>query len=176
MKFLSDLRLLLLSIWLGSAVFFIAVAQSAFAVLPQRELAGAMVSRTLSILNFGGLAIALILIATSFLRSANYNRVSIWTERFLLLILAIACAGGQFVIGLWLSMIRGQMGRPIDEVPADDPLRIQFNNLHNWSEWVLLGGMLAALIAFFVISSRKFGVLSKTVTTDPYDFSKEFKI
>ena len=114
MKFLSDLRLLLLSIWLGAAVFFIAVAQSAFAVLPQRELAGAVVNRTLSILNVGGLVVALILIATSFLRSANYNRVSIWTERFLLLLLAAACAGGQFVIGLWLSMIRGQMGRPVD--------------------------------------------------------------
>ena len=176
MKFLSDLRLLLLSIWLGSAVFFIAVAQSSFAVLPQRELAGAIVSRTLSILNFGGLAIALVLIATSFLRSANYKRVSVWTERFLLLILAAACAAGQFVIGLWMSMIRGQLGRPIDEVAADDPLRIQFDNLHNWSEWVLLVGMLAALIAFFVISRRKFGVVSKTASTDPYDFSKEFKI
>ena len=175
MKFLSDLRLLLLSIWLGAAVFFIAVAQSAFAVLPQRELAGAVVNRTLSILNVGGLVVALILIATSFLRSANYNRVSIWTERFLLLLLAAACAGGQFVIGLWLSMIRGQMGRPVDEVPADDPLRIQFNNLHNWSEWVLMGGMLAALVAFFIISNRKFGAVPKT-STDPYDFSKEFKI
>ncbi|MEO8573516.1 MAG: DUF4149 domain-containing protein [Pyrinomonadaceae bacterium] len=176
MKFLSDLRLLLLSIWLGSAVFFIVVAQSSFAVLPQRELAGAVVSRTLSILNFGGLAIALILIATSFLGSASFRRVSIWTERFLLLLLAAACAGGQFVIGLWLSMIRGQMARPIDEVPADDPLRMQFDNLHQWSEWVLLAGMIAALIAFFIISRRKFGVVAKTASTDPYDFSKEFKI
>ena len=40
MKFVSDVRLLLLCIWLGAAVFFIGVAQSAFAVLgEQRELA-----------------------------------------------------------------------------------------------------------------------------------------
>jgi hypothetical protein len=174
MKFLSDLRLLLLGIWLGSAVFFIGVAQSAFAVLPQRELAGAVVSRTLSILNFGGLAIALLLILTSFVAAKNTNRISVWSERFLLLILAGACAAGQFVIGLWLSMIRAQMGRPVDEVPLDDPLRIQFNNLHEWSVWVLIGGMAAALIAFFIISNRKFGVVAKT-TNDPYDFSKEFK-
>ena len=176
MKFFSDLRLLLLGIWLGAAVFFIAVAQSSFAVLPQRELAGAVVNRTLSILNLGGLAIALILIATSFLRSASLNRVSVWAERFLLLVVAGACAVGQFVIGFWLSMLRGQMGRPIDEVPADDPLRIQFNNLHEWSVWVLFAGMVAALIAFFIISNRKFGVVTKTSSTDPYDFSKEFKI
>ena len=175
MKFISDLRLLLLSIWLGAAVFFIGVAQSAFAVLPQRELAGAVVNRTLSILNYGGLVIAVLLIVTSFLASRNVNRVSIWIERFLLLVIAAACAIGQFVIGLWLAMIRSQMGKPVDEVAADDPLRIQFNNLHNWSEWTLLVGMAAALIAFFIIANRKFGVVAKT-TNDPYDFSKEFKI
>lgn len=176
MKFVSDLRLLLLSIWLGSAVFFIAVAQSAFAVLPQRELAGAVVSRTLSVLNFGGLAIAVVLILTSFVATKNAGRLSVWTERFLLLLVAAACAIGQFVIGLWLSMLRSQMGRPIDEVAADDPLRMQFNNLHEWSVWVLIGGMAAALIAFFIISNRKFGIAPKPSSTDPYDFSKEFKI
>ncbi|HKP68773.1 MAG TPA: DUF4149 domain-containing protein [Pyrinomonadaceae bacterium] len=176
MKLLSDVRLLLLSIWLGSAVFFIAVAQSAFAVLPQRELAGAMVSRTLAILNFGGLAIALILILTSFIGAKNINRVSAWIERFLLLVVGAACGLGQFVIGLWLSMLRSQMGRPIDEIPADDPLRVQFQNLHNWSEWVLLIAMVAALIAFFQIARRKFGVSANPASTDPYNFEKEFKI
>lgn len=176
MKFVSDIRLLLLSIWLGSAVFFIGVAQSAFAVLPQRELAGAVVNRTLSILNYAGLGIAVILILTSFLSSRNLNRVSVWFERFLLLIVAAACAVGQFVIGFWLSMIRGQMGRPVDEVAVDDPLRIKFNDLHEWSVWVLMAGMAAALIAFFLISNRKFGVVATTASTDPYNFEKEFKI
>lgn len=175
MKFFSDLRLLLLSIWLGSAVFFIGVAQSAFAVLPQRELAGAVVNRTLSILNYGGLAIAVVLILTSFLASKNFGRASIWIERFLLLLIAAACAIGQFVIGFWLAMLRGQMGKPVDEVAVDDPLRIQFNNLHNWSEWTLMAGMLAALIAFFLIANRRAGAAAKT-TNDPYDFSREFKI
>ena len=177
MKFISDVRLLLLSIWLGSAVFFIAVAQSAFAVLPQRELAGAVVSRTLSILNFGGLAIAVLLILTSFVGAKNINRASAWIERFLLLVVAAGCAIGQFVIGLWLAMIRGQMGgRPIDEIPADDPLRLQFDKLHTWSEWVLLIAMIAALIAFFVISMRKFGASTAKASTDPYNFEKEFKL
>ena len=177
MKLLSDVRLLLLSIWLGSAVFFIAVAQSAFAVLPQRELAGAMVSRTLSILNFGGLAIAIILILTSFVGARNINRVSAWIERFLLLVVGAACGVGQFVIGLWLSMLRSQMGRPIDEIPADDPLRAQFDRLHNLSEWVLMIAMIAGVIAFFLIARRKFGAAASTASpTEPYNFEKEFKI
>ena len=51
MKFLVNVRLLLVALWLGAAVFFIAVAQSSFAVLPSRELAGSVVSRTLMVLN-----------------------------------------------------------------------------------------------------------------------------
>jgi hypothetical protein len=175
MKFLSDIRLLLIGLWLGAAVFFIAVAQSAFAVLPQRELAGAVVGRTLSVLNYGGLAIALILLATSFLHRAGVNRVWVWIERVLLLVVAGACAVGQFVIGFWLSSIRAQLGRPIEEVPADDPLRIQFNNLHEYSVWVLFAGLAAALIAFFIVANRKFGIAKKDPAA-PYDFSKEFKI
>lgn len=178
MKFLSDIRLLLLTIWLGSAVFFIAVAQSAFAVLPQRELAGAVVNRTLAILNLGGLAIALILLATSWVVRKDFKRLSVWAERGLLIVLAAACAVGQFVIGTWLAMVRTQIGRPIDEVAVDDPLRIQFNNLHEYSVWVLMSGMAAALIAFFIIANRKFGTAAPA-KSDPlanFDFQKEFKI
>ena len=82
---------------------------------------------------------------------------------------------GQFLIGFWLSSVRAQMGRPIDEVAADDPLKIQFNTLHEYSVWILFTAMAAALIAFFIISNRKF-VAAKAATSDVYDFSKEFKI
>lgn len=177
MKFFSDIRLLLLALWLGAVVFFIAVAQSAFAVLPQRELAGAVVNRTLSILNYGGLGISVILLLTSLVSGKTIGRFWLWTERFLLLLIAAACAVGQFVIGFMLMSIRGQMGgRPIDEIAADDPLRIQFNSLHEWSVWVLMAGMAAALIAFFIISNRKPAAAAKPTTVDPYDFSKEFKV
>jgi hypothetical protein len=177
MKFLTDFRLLLLAIWLGAALFFIAVAQSAFAVLPEREMAGAVVNRTLSILNLTGLAISAVLLVTSLATARGTKRYWVWTERALLLVIAAACAIGQFVIGLWLGMVRVQMGRPIDQVPADDPLRVQFNNLHEWSVWVLMAAMGAALIAFFVIANRKFGaVAAKADPAAPYDFSKEFKI
>ncbi len=71
MKFISDIRLLLIGLWLGAAVFFIAVAQSAFAVLPSREMAGSVVSRTLLIINVSGLIIGLILLATSLARPTD---------------------------------------------------------------------------------------------------------
>ena len=154
MKFFSDIRLLLVGLWLGAAIFFIAVAQSAFAVLPSRELAGSVVSRTLLIVNVSGLIIGLILLATSFFKRLNIKPLWLWTERVLLVILTLACAVGQFVIGLWLSWIRVQIGRPIDEVAVDDPLKIQFNNLHQYSVWILMAAMAAALVLFFLIARK----------------------
>ena len=174
MKFFSDIRLLLLAIWLGAAVFFIGVAQTAFAVLPQHELAGTIVNRNLTILNFGGIGIAVILLLTSLMASARISKFWLWIERFLLLFLAAACAVGQFVIGFWLASIRAQMGKPIDEVAVDDPLRVQFNTLHEYSVWILFAGMAAALITFFIIANRKFGTTA-SAKDDIYDFSKEFK-
>jgi hypothetical protein len=175
MKFLSDIRLLLLGLWLGAACFFIFVAQSSFAVLPSRELAGSVVNRTLAGVNYSGLGIAVILILTSLIIAKNANRLWLWIERFLLLIVAAACAVGQFVIGLWLAFVRAQIGRPIDELAADDPLRIQFNNLHEYSTWALFAAMVAALLAFFIISNRKFVVVKEKSPLD-FDFQKEFKI
>lgn len=175
MKFFSDVRLLLLGVWLGAAVFFIAAAQSAFAVLPQRDLAGAIVNRNLSILNYAGITIAVILIITSLIAASKVNQLWLWIERFLLLAVAAACAVGQFVIGFWMASVRVQIGKPIEEAAADDPLRLQFDTLHHWSEWVLLAGMIAALLAFFIISNRKFRPL-KEAGADIYDFQKEFKV
>lgn len=182
MKFLSDIRLLLLGLWLGAAVFFIGVAQVAFSVLPQRELAGAVVNRTLSILNVGGLGIAILLLLLSAIGLRNSNKLLLWLDRSMLVILALACAIGQFVIGFWLASVRAQMGgRPIDELALDDPLRVQFNQLHEYSVWVLFAGMVAALIAFFAIANRR-GIGTSTAvsspggtTNDPFDFSKPFK-
>lgn len=174
MKFFSDIRLLLLAIWLGAAVFFIGVAQTAFTVLPQRELAGAVVNQNLTILNFAGIGIAVILLLTSLFATSRISKFWLWIERFLLLFLASACAVGQFVLGIWLASLRSQMGKPIDEVVADDPLRIQFNMVHEYSVWVLFAAMVAALIAFFIVSNRKFHTI-EPVKEDVYDFSKEFK-
>ncbi|MEP6944383.1 MAG: DUF4149 domain-containing protein [Acidobacteriota bacterium] len=175
MKFFSDIRLLLLGIWLGASCFFIAVAQSAFSVLPAREMAGLIVNRTLAILEYAGIGIAVLLILMSLVGTSRVSKWWLWTERILLMVVAAACAVGQFLIGFWLSSSRAQMGKPIDEVAANDPLRIQFNNLHEYSVWVLFVGMAAAVLVFFIISNRKF-VTVKDTKSDVYDFSQEFKV
>jgi hypothetical protein len=155
MAWLADLRTFLIALWLGAAVFFsAAVAQSAFAVLPTRELAGAMVNRTLAILNYAGIIIGLILLASSILNKEKVNRLKLWIEQGLLLFVTAACAFGQFVIGSRLHNLRGQIGRPIDELAADDPMRVAFGALHGYSVAVLAFAMLAALVVYFLIARR----------------------
>ena len=178
MKFISDIRLLLVGLWLGAALFFVGVAQAAFAVLSEhRDLAGAVVNRTLSIQNFSGMAIAVLVLVLSLIAAKNSNRLLLWIERLLVLIVGIACAVGQFVIGLMISTVRAQIGeRTVGELAADDPLRIQFENLHNYSEWVLMTAMAAALIAFFIIANRVARKAAKPGVIEPYNFEKEFKI
>ena len=176
MKFLSDIRLLLVALWLGAAVFFIGVAQAAFAIVQERDVAGAVVGRTLSIVDYAGLGIAVILILTSFFASARVNKFWLWIERLLLLVVGATCAAQEFVIGFWMSSIRSQIGGPIEQAAADDPLKIRFDQLHQYSEWVLMAAMIAALITFFIIANRAFATAKSELKNDIYDFSKEFKV
>jgi len=155
MNLLSDCRILLLGLWLGAACFFsVAVAPSAFGLLPSRELAGSVVNRTLAIVNYSGFIVGIVLLASSFAARHNAHRIRLRLEQGLLLLLTAACAVGQFVIAAWLSALRTQIGRPIDEVAASDPLRVAFNDLHGYSVTILMIAMIAAIVAFFLIVRR----------------------
>jgi len=156
MNTLSDFRILLLGLWLGAACFFsFAVPPSVFSVLPSREMAGSVVNRTLAIVNYSGLIIGLILLASSYVsRRSSVSRSRLWIERGLLFALTAACAFGQFFIAARLRNLREQIGRPIDEIATNDPLRLAFNDLHEYSVTVLSVAMVAALIAFFTLARR----------------------
>jgi hypothetical protein len=181
MKLFSSIRILILILWLGAAVFFaFAVAPGIFAVLKSREvanvseIAGALVSRNLKIINISGMIIGSVLLISAFFTSRGSNLFLIWLERFLLLVMTAACAVGEFVIGLWLQFVRNEIGRPIDELALDDPLRMKFNDLHEYSVWVLITAMIAALLSYFVISGKTFSAVSKEVNA--LDSQKDFKV
>lgn len=155
MNLAADFRTLLIALWLGAALFFsFAVAQSTFAVLPSRDLAGALVNRTLAIINYSGLIVGLVLLLTSFVSRQNVNRTKLWIEQAALLLLTAACTFGQLVIAARLHALRQQIGRPVDELAAGDPLRVEFGSLHGYSVMVLGIALIAAVIAFFMIAKR----------------------
>jgi hypothetical protein len=159
---MRDVRLMLIALWLGAAVFFsAAVAPSAFAVLRARhvvnanELAGTLVTRTLAIVNTSGFIISLLLLASAFLFRAGLRRRAFYAEVLSLALVALTTGVGQWIINARLLALRVAMGRPIDEVDLRDPLRIAFNDLHGYSVFALAIGILAAALALLLIARRR---------------------
>ncbi|HEX8458075.1 MAG TPA: DUF4149 domain-containing protein [Pyrinomonadaceae bacterium] len=156
---LGDARLLLLGMWLGAAVLLsFAVAPGAFAVLPARELAGAIVARTIAVVNVSGFLVALLLLATAFARRSVARARRAWIiELCALALLALSTGVGRWIISARMAALRAAMGRPIDDVAASDPLRVAFNGLHVYSVAAMTTAMLAAAVAFILIARRNRG-------------------
>ena len=152
---LRDVRLLLMALWLGAAVYFsFAVAPSAFAVLPARELAGTLVTRTLAIVNVGGFLISLLLLASLPVGRGRVGGRALAAEASSLATISVMTAAGQWVIAARLLALRAQMGRPIDEIAINDPLRVAFNGLHGYSVMALGVGLIAGVVALLLIARR----------------------
>lgn len=157
-----DVRLLLIALWLGGAVFFSAtVAPSAFGVLRARgvpyanEAAGSIVTRTLSVVNTSGFILALLLLLSAFLFRQGIKRRALFGEIVSLALIMMATGVGQWIIAARMVALRAAMGRPIDDVATDDPLRISFNSLHGYSVTALSVGIIAAAVALLLISRRE---------------------
>jgi hypothetical protein len=147
------MEVMLLGVWLGSMMFFsFAVAPSAFAVLPTREMAGVMVTSSISKIEVLGLIIGalLILIQAANWRTRPSSR-GVKTVQIALLILMIASAGlSRFWISPAMVSIRATMGGRIDEMAASEPMRIQFNDLHQYSVGLMSVAMISGLVVLFL--------------------------
>lgn len=160
---MNNLRLLLLALWLGAALFFSAtVAPAVFGVLRDfhlanaNEIAGTIVTRTLSMVNISGFATSLFLLATAFLFQRVPPRgAAFYTETILLALVAIITAASQWLVSPRMLAMRAALPAPIDQIARDDPQRVAFDTLHHYSVALLGIAMLASLIAFFLIARRR---------------------
>lgn len=158
--FAGGVSLLLLSLWLGAAIFFSSVvAPAAFAALRSfhvanvNEIAGTIVTRALSVINVSGFLISLSLLALTLTAERKNIKRSVLAGAVALTLMAVATAVGHWVIaarmrGLRLAMVA------IDLVSPDDPRRIAFNSLHRYSVISLVLAMLAAIAAIILTGFR----------------------
>jgi hypothetical protein len=147
------IEVLLVGVWLGSMIFFsFAVAPSAFAVLPTRELAGAMVTSTIGKIEVLGLVIGplLILIQAASWRARRSSKLSKTLQVILILVMIAVAAVSRFWISPHMVSLRASMGGHIDDVPVGDPLRVQFNDLHQYSVALMSTAMIAGLVVLFL--------------------------
>jgi hypothetical protein len=140
----GSIAVVALSAWLGAALLAAAVvAPAAFAVLPTRSLAGALVGRVLPALFYSGAAIGILSALLARSASAPLGRLVASTA------MALTCLAAQLVVTPRIERLRTEAARPIDELPRGDPRRVAFGRLHGVSV-LLLGvagiGAAAALV------------------------------
>jgi hypothetical protein len=155
---------LLLAAWLGAGVLFAAVvAPAAFAVLPSRSLAGALVGRVLPVLFIAGIIVAL---AGLWLDEKDAGRL-FGVRRVALVIVAASCAIAQFAVGPRIERVRQEINGPIEQLPSGDPRRAAFGRLHAASVAWLGLAMIAAATTIVLVSvpsrSRTHGVAEPLV-------------
>lgn len=158
MSMLSSTRIVLLAIWFGAALFFsVVVAPAAFGVLRSyglpnaSEIAGGIVTRSLSIVNVSGFLIAFLLLLTLFAGRGPLGRWSLIAETICLSLIVIATGLGHWLIAARMRALRVAMSLPIDQIAVDDPRRIAFNSLHGYSVNALGLAMIAALVALVLM-------------------------
>ncbi len=127
--------LLALVLWIGGIVFFGAVvAPTVFAVLPTHDLAGKVVTRSLGTLHLIGIICGVIFLVCSmtygyFVRGS----AQVFAPRHLAMAAMIALTFiAQDVVAAKMLRVRNDIG-VIDNVPLNDPRRVEFNRLHVWS-------------------------------------------
>ena len=159
MQILNSIRMVLLSVWFGAAVFFsVVVAPAAFGVLrlyglPNvSEIAGAIVSRSLSVVNVAGFVVALLLAVTIFARRDSVGRKGFLAEGICIAVIALTTALGHWFIAARMRALKATMLLPIDQLSPDDARRAAFNSLHGYSVIVLSLAMIAALVALVLMT------------------------
>ncbi|MBO0862614.1 MAG: DUF4149 domain-containing protein [Chloracidobacterium sp.] len=148
----QNIRLALLSLWLGAMVFFsFVVAPGAFAVLPNQQLAGSLVSRTLGALEIIGIVIGLMLIAI--LTLSNERSKAYMYELIALGLMTVSMLVSHLFVSNRLHQMRMNLGE-IAQLAVNDPARLEFDRLHQYSVW-LMGFNILGAIALIVYLARR---------------------
>lgn len=139
-----EILVLLLAAWMGAVVLFAAVvAPALFRILPERALAGALVSQILPPLFLSGALLgALAMLGARGMVLPGRSRAAAASGGVLLACGLIA----QGVIAPAITRIRDSMGGvALASLPADDTRRRTFGRLHAYSVLALGVGAIGAL-------------------------------
>jgi hypothetical protein len=150
---LRFLQFLSLGCWLGSIIFFILLTQGIFSVIPTKDLAGVVVGYSLARLHILGIVAGCIyLFATA---SVEKSVAALARPAALLVFVMILCTmSSQYGVIARMDALRAQMGS-VDATSADNPLRVAFDRLHQYSVRLESAVLLSGLAALFLTARQK---------------------
>ena len=146
---LRFLQIFSLGTWVGSIVYFIVFTAGIFPVVNNNDLTGALVGYALGRLHVMGIIAGVVyLLATV---AAEKSVGALVQPAALLVFLMIVCTmASQYGIIARMDALKLQMGS-VSATPADNPLRVAFDRLHQYSvrieSVVLLSGIAALVLA-----------------------------
>ena len=156
MSLVRYLMLLSLVVWIGGLIFFsFVLAPTVFAVLPTRQLAGSVVSRSLGIMHWMAITCGVVFAITSMIDSRIVSGVAepFAARNLIVYAMIILTLVGMFGIASRMLALREQMN-PIDAVPQDDARRVEFNRLHHWSTRIE-GSVLVLGLSLLYLTARR---------------------
>jgi len=158
MSLVRFLMLLSLVVWIGGIVFFAFVMAPALfnpAILPTRQLAGQVVSRTLGALHWMGIGCGVVFAITSMIdaRAVNGTAEPFAARHLLIYLMIILTLVSIFGVAARMEDLKRQMV-VIDNVPHDDARRVEFNRLHVWSTRIE-GTVLVLGLAVLYLTARR---------------------
>jgi len=155
MTFLRFLMLLALAVWLGALIFFPVVAQTSFTVLPSTHLAGLVVRGTLLTLHRMAFISGVVFLVSSLInnRATQGSFRAMALSHILVLTMLALTAISQFHIIPRMDTLRATTGE-MASLPADNPIRQQFDSLHVWSTRLEGTVLLLGLIVLYFTARR----------------------
>lgn len=147
---------LVLSAWLGAAVFFSAVvAPAAFRALPDASMAGALVRATLPAIFYTGIIVGLI---SLWLGLSGGPAAARAVRTVCAGAVALCCAVAQFGAVHRIERVRARLTTPLESLAPNDPVRMAFGRLHALSVGLLGLAMILAVVV--VVLSWRAGLAS----------------
>jgi Domain of unknown function (DUF4149) len=151
---LRTIEFLCLGVWLGGVCLLsFVVAPGAFSVLANRDVAGSMVAYTLGRAHFIGIGAGIIYLVANFLNPSVLPTIA-RLAAIAVIIMLLLTVFSQFYVMAHLADLRSQMGS-VDRTPKTDPLRVEFDKLHQWSVWIESTVLLLGIAAVYLTVRAK---------------------
>jgi hypothetical protein len=146
---LRFIEILALGTWVGGIIFLsFVVAPGAFGVLGSRDQAGTMVGFALGRLHWIGIVAGLIYVLALVVERRSIAAIARPAAILVVLMIALTFYSQKFVTSRLAGLRREMVS--VDATPRDNPLRVEFDSLHQWSVRIEGTVLLLGLVGLFL--------------------------
>jgi uncharacterized membrane protein len=148
-SFLRFIQIFALGTWVGSIIYLsFVVAPGAFGVLQSRDQAGSMVGYSLARLHYMGVIAAVLYLFAGLVLAPSLKTLAQPAMIGVILMLALTLVS-QTRVTPRLAELRTEMVS-VDATPKDNPLRAEFDQLHQTSVRIEVTVLLIGIAALFL--------------------------